>query len=90
MKYIILITLLFTASFLAAQEGRGKDGHFHDPVTGEVQPDRCDNSFKDTHPCECNRSDMKCDHDTSKEHPSSICKTYCRTNACGCTNGCSS
>jgi hypothetical protein len=90
MKYVILVTLLFTASFLAAQEGRDKDGHFHDPETGEIQPDHCDNSFKNEHPCTCNHADDKCDHDTKKEHPTRLCKTWCRTDACGCANHCGS
>lgn len=90
----VLVLTLFAASLSAFppqdNEGRGKDGKFHDPYTGEVQPDRCDNSFKNTHPCTCNRADMKCDHDTRKEHPTQVCQTFCRTNACGCANTCGS
>ena len=78
------------AAFPAQDDGRGDDGHFHDPETGAVQPDKCDNYEKNQHPCTCNRADQQCDHDSSKEHPSRICKTWCRTNACGCLNKCGS
>ena len=37
------------------QEGRGKDGRFHDPYTGEAQPDMCDNSLRNSHPCQCSQ-----------------------------------
>ena len=90
-KWAIVLCELLLASGLAAlpQEGRGPDGRFHDPTTGEAQPDTCDNSFKNTHPCECSRA-TSCDPHAMKEHPSVECKTYCRTSACTCVSACTS
>jgi hypothetical protein len=85
MKYAILVACLFAATFLAAQESRGKDGKFHDPETGEVQPDTCNNSFKNTHPCECEKTKVcgtKLEHDRT-------CQVYCRKDACRCLAECS-
>jgi hypothetical protein len=85
MKFFVLFVMLSIATFLAAQEGRGKDGHFHDPETGNVQPDTCDNSFKNTHPCTCEKTkscDVKPEHDRT-------CQVYCRKDACRCLAECS-
>ena len=89
MKYAVLVFCLACASLLAAQEGRGPDGNYHDPTTGAAQPERCDNGFRNTHPCECSRT-TECDPKRQKDHPSSLCKTYCRTDACGCVSKCGS
>lgn len=92
MKVAILMVTLLIATGLAAlqpQEGRGQDGKFHDPETGAVQPDRCDNGFKNTHPCRCSRA-MSCDPDAMAHHPTRVCQTWCRTDACTCVNECSS
>ena len=71
------------------QEGRGKDGHFHDPYTGEAQPDFCDNSFKNSHPCQCAKAkEDKCDGHPIQ--PGQMCKTFCRTNDCHCVGACTS
>src|SRR6266403_5206600 len=89
-KYFVLIAALCIASTLAAfpQDERGPDGHYHAP-DGEVQPEMCDNSFKNQHPCECSRA-TSCDPKDQKAHPSNLCKTYCRTQACSCLSACSS
>jgi hypothetical protein len=91
MKTFILIAMIALAGLLVAaqDEGRGKDGKYHDPETGEVQPDHCDNSFKNEHPCDCSRA-KSCDPDAMSHHPTRVCKTWCRTNACGCVNECTS
>jgi hypothetical protein len=91
MKWLTLVVVLVVASALAAtpQEGRDKDGHYRDPLTGAVQPDRCDNSFKNTHPCRCSRT-KECDPKHQKDHPSVECQTYCRTDACSCVSECGS
>ena len=100
-KWAIVLCELLLASGLAAlpQEDRGKDGRYHDPTTGEAQPDTCDNSFKNTHPCRCNRA-TSCDPKEKDRHPSPNpndpsdmsprCQTWCRTKACGCLSPCGS
>jgi hypothetical protein len=71
---------------------RGPDGHFHNPSTGEVQPDSCDNTAHNKHKCDCERGDMECaSHpDENRDHPRSKCQTYCRPKACRCANPCDS
>ena len=85
MKIIILSALLM---FAFQSDRRGPDGHFHDPNTGAVQPDHCDNGFDNPHPCTCQRaSEANCDSEPG--YPGKMCKTYCRTNDCHCVNTCS-
>jgi hypothetical protein len=88
MKYLVLVLTLSIASFLAAQD-RGKDGHYHDPYTGEAQPDMCDNSFKNSHPCECVKT-KKTECDDQPTHPGQMCKTFCREKDCHCAGVCTS
>jgi hypothetical protein len=71
------------------QDVRCPDGHYHGP-DGSVQPDRCDNGFKNEHPCKCEVSqDETCD---PKAHakPGKMCKTNCREKACSCLSMCPS
>lgn len=90
MKILILIACLVAATSLAAipQDGRGKDGEYHDPDTGEVQPALCDNAARNEHKCACSRADEKCEGGNG--NPSRVCQTYCRVSACKCVNGCTS
>jgi hypothetical protein len=73
-KLLILlgaVLLAGTPSTFSArpQEGRGPDGHYHDPETGAAQPDMCDNGYKNEHECECNRADTKCGEDSAANPP---------------------
>lgn len=88
MRIAILCACLLIASALTAMpQDRGKDGHYHDPNTGEAQPDFCDNALHNEHPCTCNHANEKCD---GPSDPGSMCKTYCRKEACKCVNSCTS
>lgn len=90
-KFLMLDLTLFIAIALAlTPQGRGTDGKYHDPYTGEAQPDMCDNNHNNTHPCECNKADTKCGPGSEADHPNAKCKTFCRPKACTCVNGCSS
>jgi hypothetical protein len=92
MKMATLCFCLFLAASLSAWlpqgDSRGPDGNFHDPETGAVQPDQCDNSFKNKTPCTCEKAQDKCD--TVATNPGAKCKTYCRIHDCHCLNSCSS
>jgi hypothetical protein len=79
MKYITLTLTLLVATLLATQDHRGPDGHYHDPNTGEIQPDRCSNLPDEPHPC---------DGTDSQEITGEKCKTYCRPKACLCQRCC--
>jgi hypothetical protein len=87
---IALLALLLMFGF-QSDDGRGSDGHFHDPNTGEVQPEHCNNGFENKHKCECQRaSQNNCDKDDPDANiPGKMCKTYCRQNDCHCHNSCS-
>jgi hypothetical protein len=87
---IIVLSVLLMFSF-QSDDGRGPDGHFHDPNTGEVQPDHCDNGFQNKYKCACQRAAAeKCDEqDDNANQPGKMCKTYCRNNDCHCHNSCS-
>jgi hypothetical protein len=92
-KLTILISTLILASALQVHsfpqdDGKDNDGHYRHPFTGEVEPDMCDNSFKNEHPCTCNHADDMCTYPNST--PSYKCKTYCRPKACKCVNSCTS
>lgn len=91
MKFSILSAFFVLASLLSTfrQDGRGKDGYYHDPESGERQPDMCDNTFKNEHKCTCSRTEEDCNA-KSKVTPSRICMVYCRPNACRCGAACSS
>lgn len=102
-KFTYLFAVLVLAAGLAAQEGRGPDGRYHDNSPGgdgRAQPEMCDNSFKNSHPCRCSRA-TSCDPKAKNEHPSGgpgsgikddmpRCATYCRTEACRCVTECGS
>jgi hypothetical protein len=95
MKAAILCFSLLIAGSLSALppqgDSRGPDGHFHDPVTGVVQPDQCDNSFKNKTPCTCEKAQDKQDKcDSNHANPGAKCKTYCRRDDCHCVNSCTS
>ena len=90
-KWLILAMVLTLATMLAQEGGRGDDGHYHNPVTGEVQPDMCATHEGDTHPCQCERA-TNCagGGPNSAQDPGAKCQTYCRKSACSCvTPGCS-
>ena len=78
MKTATLYFCLLLAGSLSAlppqSDSRGSDGHFHDPDTGAVQPDQCDNSFKNKTPCTCEKTEDKCDGVAA--NPGAKCKTY--------------
>lgn len=82
--FLMFWFVLASGLALFSQEGPGKDGQYHDPDTGEVQPATCNNSYKNEHPCDCTKANAKCDGTGGR------CKTYCRPKACGCANGCTS
>jgi hypothetical protein len=87
-KYLVLFCTLLLASFLAAQEQRGPDGRYHDPNTGEAQPEVCSNLASEPHPCECLHAKPMCDGTDSQEITGAKCKTYCRPKACRCETCC--
>lgn len=72
-------------------DGRGTDGHFHDPITGKPQPDMCDNDMKGEHPCECLRTQSdRCQTPRSAWQPGRKCLTFCREKSCTCVAECTS
>ena len=72
-------------------DGRGTDGHFHDPIIGKPQPDMCNNDMKSEHPCECNRTKTdQCDVPRAQWQPGRKCLTNCRQDACRCIAECTS
>jgi hypothetical protein len=72
------------------QDPRGRDGRYHNPNTGAVQPDHCDN--QGSHPCHCARTQAEnCDKGagTSQgEEPGYKCATFCRKDDCRCAVCC--
>jgi hypothetical protein len=91
MKYAVLVIIFCLASsltLLPAQDHRGPDGRYHDPNTGEVQPEMCDNLAGNPHPCECYHAKPMCDGTDAREIVGSKCKTYCRLSACRCDTCC--
>src|SRR6267142_6923462 len=89
MTKILILAAMLTISTFVAQEGPDSDGKYHNPLTGKEQPATCDNSFKNTHPCECSRA-TSCNPKDRTAHPSVECSTYCRTDACKCVSACGS
>jgi hypothetical protein len=95
MKIIILAVCLLLASVLTVypasrqeDDHRGKDGKFHDPDSGEVQPEMCDNGFKNEHKCECYKTTTQCEG--TEPGPAKRCQTFCRLKACSCVSTCGS
>ena len=87
MKILALAIFLL---FWQSDDGRGTDGHYHDPYTGAVQPEHCDNGFKNEHPCNCERATDDCSNkDGVSAAPGKKCSTYCRANDCHCHGSCS-
>jgi hypothetical protein len=82
--------VLLLATYLAAvpDQGRGKDGKFHDPETGKVQPDYCTNLETNPHRCECAQAKPMCDGTDTKEYVGRQCQTWCRRWACKCETCC--
>lgn len=80
--------LICLAAF--AQDQRGKDGKYHDPVTGAAQPDEC-HSYG-SHPCHCertNRDNCAGNGNSQGWEPGDQCQTYCRKDSCLCRTSCS-
>ena len=82
-------TIFLALSLMAfPQDERGPDGKYHNPITGEAQPEYCDNGSNNSHPCECSRA-TACDPKAkAAQNPSIKCKTYCRPNDCNCCPEC--
>ncbi len=81
-----LLLVAFLGSLLLAQvlpEQRGKDGKYHDPATGAVQPESCNSDPSSKSPCDCERANANC-KDGAAMHPGSKCKTWCRPDDCAC------